>query len=174
MTLRFSPLAILPIPVFLLMGCGIIPLQSTNLDDFTIAITAPDQVSTNPSSDVGYLPDPQIKQTVPLVKLRIYASLKFTAKTTAPIKVNFYVRSSLPTTCTKVGPYFICSNEPDSQKIGSATLIPNTSQDITLEGQALSDAVHAGNGYLGLQLEQGIAFSTDRLEFSKVVAQALL
>lgn len=174
MNLHFLSQAVLLAPAFLLLGCGIIPLQSTNLDDFTIAITAPDQVSTNPSSDVGYLPDPQIKQTIPLVKVRISASLKFIAKTTAPIKVNFYVRSSLPATCNKVGSYFVCSNEPASQKIGSTILVPNTTQDITLEGKALDDAVHAGNGFLGLQLEQGVASSTDRLEFTKVVAQALI
>jgi hypothetical protein len=159
----------------LLLSCGgNLPIQSRNLSDINISITLPGLNSTLPSSAVGYLSEAQIKDQVSFVKMRIYASLKYTAVTKDPVKVNFYARSSVPITCLALLGYFVCDSEPDAQKIGSATLTPNVSQNITLEGAALDDAVHVGNGYLGLQLEQGIAYSTDRLEFTNVVAQALL
>jgi hypothetical protein len=171
---KIAVIASLVLP-FLLMGCGgTVPVQSQNLGNFSTALTVPGLSSTPSSSAVAYSSDAQIKDKVSFIKVRIYTNVTYTAKTTAPITVNFYARSSAPSECFAYAPYFVCLSDLDSRKIGSATLVPNVAQSVTLEGQSLDDAVHLGSGFVGLQLSAGTAFAGDTLEFKNVVAQALL
>ncbi len=158
-----------------LMGCGgTVPVQSQNLGNFSTVLTVPGLSSTPSSSAVAYSSDAQIKDKVSFIKVRIYTNVTYSAKTTAPITVNFYARSSAPSECFAFAPYFVCLSDLDSRKIGSATLVPNVTQSITLEGKELDDAVHLGSGFVGLQLSTGTAYTNDTLEFKNVVAQALL
>jgi hypothetical protein len=160
---------------FLLVGCGgNVPVQSQNLGNFSTPLTVPGFAFTPASTAVAYSSDAQIKDKVLFVKARIYADVTYTAKTTTPITVNFYARSSAPSECLAYAPYFVCLTELASRKIGSATLIPNVPQSVTLEGKELDDAVHLGSGFVGLQLAAGTAYTNDTLEFKNVVAQALL
>lgn len=161
-------------PLTMLPSCGIIPIQTRDLSDFTIAITAPDQVSTQPSNAVGYLPDAQITQSVPFLKIRISATLTYKSTHNQPIRLRFYTRAGSPQDCPKLSSYYICSSEPDHRRVGEITVFPDVAQSITLEGPELDQAVHSGLGYLGLQLVDGTAYSTDRLEFKEVRALALL
>lgn len=160
---------------FLLGGCGgTVPVQSQNLGNFSTQLTVPGFNFTPASTAVAYTSDAQIKDKVSFVKVQIYTDVTYSAKTSAPITVNFYARSSAPSECFAYAPYFVCLSDLASRKIGSATLVPNVSQRVTLDGQSLDDAVHLGSGFVGLQLAVGTAYANDTLEFKNVVAQALL
>ncbi len=159
-----------------LISCGTLELQRQNLNPFNINTDLKGELFTDASSQVAYLATSQFNQQVPFLKVRVQAEVKFNTLTpTGPVTLNFYARSSKPETCELFNArYYVCDNEPPTNRIGTVRLSPGESKTILLEGAALDDAVRGGAGYLGLQLESGRLYATDTLEFNPVVAIASL
>lgn len=148
-------------------GTGLIPPITRDISDINLTLPSAAQ-----SSMIIYLSANQFADLPDAVKstnsVSIAGKLLYTG-TGSLSSIGLYLRQDT-VGCTNQGTYLVCSGDQAAFKIKDLNFGKGTPTAITIEGPVLNKAVQQKSGYLGFQINSGVAVQGDKLAITEAKA----